>query len=78
MHPSITIQTTLTIIHLHKLGWKQGKIKVDGKDVTSYEPQAPNLPYGNPTLSTFFNTAQKNQPNPSLDRKNKGKITGDE
>tara|TARA_Y100001963_G_C6793307_1_gene456957 strand:+ start:6692 stop:7477 length:786 start_codon:yes stop_codon:yes gene_type:complete len=77
LYPKVcTITTNLTIIHQHKLGWKQGKIQVDGKEVTSYEPQAPNFPYGNPTLSAFFNTAQKNQPNPSLDQKNKNDITG--
>lgn len=81
LYPKVcTINTNLTIIHQHKLGWKFSEIKLQKGSLNYHSPQAPNFPYGqliagSPT-PTFV--AQKNQTNPSLEQSKKDKITGGE
>tara|TARA_A100001011_G_scaffold358236_1_gene403811 strand:+ start:503 stop:1294 length:792 start_codon:yes stop_codon:yes gene_type:complete len=80
LYPKVcTITTNLTIIHQHKLGWKFSEIKLQKGSLNYHSPQAPNFPYGqliagSPTPTLI---AENNKPNPSLDQKDKNKITGE-
>jgi len=80
LYPKVcTINTNLTIIHQHKLGWKFSEIKLQKGSLNYHSPQAPNFPYGqliagSPTPTLI---AENNKPNPSLDQKDKNKITGE-
>ena len=79
LYPKVcTINTNLTIIHQHKLGWKISEIKTQDGSLQYYDPQSNNFPYGEDIreVSVQSTTAERNQTNPSLDQKSKNEITG--